>query len=165
MLVALAVAGARLRGGKSVYWAQDVFPDIAARLGMLRQGGPLHRLLARFARAIHARCDAVVALGPMMAGELEREGAARARIATIQNWGDTAAIVPLPPSENPFVRANGLEGKFVVLYSGNAGRAHVFDAVIEAMRLLRDSPGGHPKLPHSWPGQTPPPSGGGTDRS
>jgi glycosyltransferase involved in cell wall biosynthesis len=139
MLVALAVAGARLRGGKSVYWAQDVFPDIAARLGVLRQTGPLHRLLARFARAVHARCDAVVALGPMMAGELEREGAARARIATIQNWGDTAAIVPLPPSENPFVRANGLEGKFVVLYSGNAGRAHVFDAVIEAMRLLRDS--------------------------
>ena len=27
------------------------------------------------------------------------------------------------------------------------------------------NPGGHPKLPHSWPGQTPPPSGGGTDRS
>jgi hypothetical protein len=29
----------------------------------------------------------------------------------------------------------------------------------------RWNPGGHPKLPHSWPGQTPPPSGGGTDRS
>jgi glycosyltransferase involved in cell wall biosynthesis len=139
MLVALAVAGARLRGGKSVYWAQDVFPDIAARLGMLRQGGAVHRLLARCARAVHARCDAVVALGPMMAQELERGGAARERITTIHNWADTTAIVPLPAGENPFVHANGLEGKFVVLYSGNAGRAHVFDAVIEAMRLLRDS--------------------------
>ncbi len=138
LLAALAVAGARLRGGRSVYWVQDVFPDIATRLGVLRENGTLHRLLSRFARAVQSRCDAAVALGAMMAKKLEQGGAPRERIFTIHNWADTRAIVPLAAAENPFVRANGLEAKFVVLYSGNAGRAHVFSAVVDAMRLLRD---------------------------
>jgi pentatricopeptide repeat protein len=42
--------------------------------------------------------------------------------------------------------------------------ARMFD---EALRLLQemrrtDPPGGHLKIPHPWPGQNPPPGGGGT---
>lgn len=38
---------------------------------------------------------------------------------------------------NPFRRAHGLEGEFVVVYSGNMGLAHDFDTVLDAADSLR----------------------------
>jgi glycosyltransferase involved in cell wall biosynthesis len=70
-----------------------------------------------------------------------RAGAREERTAVVHNWADAAAVRPVPADENPFRREHGLAGKFVVLYSGNAGRAHTFHAVQEAMRRLREDPG------------------------
>jgi hypothetical protein len=40
--------------------------------------------------------------------------------------------------ENPLIDDLGLREKFVVMYSGNAGIVHDFDAICEAMQLLKD---------------------------
>jgi glycosyltransferase involved in cell wall biosynthesis len=138
MLATLALVFARLRRGKSVYWVQDLFPDIAVRLGVIKNRGMVHRLCAALARTLHARCDLLVALGPAMARALIERGASAERIRVIHNWADAEAITPLARDENPFVYTHGLEHRFVVQYSGNAGRAHTFDAVCESMRMLRD---------------------------
>jgi protein involved in polysaccharide export with SLBB domain/glycosyltransferase involved in cell wall biosynthesis len=154
LLVALAVLAARIRGGRAVYWVQDLFPELAGRLGVVAPDGSLYRASAAVARYLHAKCDAVVALGPRMAESMIAAGASPLRTTFVHNWADAAAIRPVPPSENRFMLSHALVGKFVVLYSGNAGRAHCFDAVIEAMRRLRDDPdvlflfvGGGNKLP------------------
>jgi len=131
----------KVRRFRTVYWLQDLYPHLAAKLGVLREDGPLYRLLQAGVRRLHARCDGVVTLGPQMARCAIEAGAPAERTAFLHNWADEEAIRPLPPEENPFLREQGLEGKFVVLYSGNAGRAHTFDAVLEAARRLRDDPG------------------------
>jgi colanic acid biosynthesis glycosyl transferase WcaI len=64
-------------------------------------------------------------------------GAIDDRTRVIHNWADSRAIVPVDDADNRFVRDHQLDGKFVVLYSGNAGRAHTFDAVIGAMHRLQ----------------------------
>jgi glycosyltransferase involved in cell wall biosynthesis len=140
LLVSLAVLTARIRGGRTVYWVQDLFPQLAARLGVFASNGFLYRTSDAIARFLHAKCDAVVALGPRMAENMIAAGASPQRTTFVHNWADAAAIRPVPPSENRFMTSHSLVGKFVVLYSGNAGRAHCFDAVIEAMRRLRDEP-------------------------
>ena len=140
LLVALAVLAARIRGGRTVYWVQDLFPQLAARLGVVATNGLLYRTSVAISRYLHAKCDAVVALGPRMAESMIAAGAPARRTTFVHNWADAAAIRPVPLSENRFMTTHSLVGKFVVLYSGNAGRAHCFDAVIEAMRRLRDDP-------------------------
>lgn len=140
MLAALALVFARLHRGKAVYWVQDLFPDLAARLGVVKESGTVNRVAAAAARVIHAQCDLLVALGPAMARALIERGGSAERIRVVHNWADAEAVTPLHRHQNPFVRAHGLEDRFVVQYSGNAGRAHTFDAVCGAMRLLRNEP-------------------------
>jgi colanic acid biosynthesis glycosyl transferase WcaI len=62
------------------------------------------------------------------------------RTTYVHNWADVEAITPVLPERNPFIERHGLQGKCVVLYSGNAGRAHDFEALHAAMRQLRDDP-------------------------
>jgi glycosyltransferase involved in cell wall biosynthesis len=140
LLVALAVLAAQVRGGRAVYWVQDLFPELAAQLGVVAADGWLYRVSSAIARYLHSKCDAIVAIGPRMAESLIAAGASPLRTTFVHNWADVAAIRPVPPSENRFMLSHSLVGKFVVLCAGNARHTHCLDAVIEAMRRLRDDP-------------------------
>jgi hypothetical protein len=47
-----------------------------------------------------------------------------------------AANVVLGAAANPLRREWGLDGKFIVCYSGNMGRAHEFDTILGAAERL-----------------------------
>jgi glycosyltransferase involved in cell wall biosynthesis len=68
-----------------------------------------------------------------------RKGVPVAKAHTVSIWGGRMDANPTR-GVNPLTRYLGLEGRFVVMYSGNAGIVHDFGAVFEAMRLLRDDP-------------------------
>jgi glycosyltransferase involved in cell wall biosynthesis len=87
---------------------------------------------------MYRHCDLVIAVGPRLAREAIASGADPARVAVVHNWTDTSQVHPVERGSNTFARSQGLEDQFVVLYSGNAGRAHTFTAVMEAARRLRD---------------------------
>jgi glycosyltransferase involved in cell wall biosynthesis len=140
LIATVAVLGAKLRGGRAIYWVQDVFPEIAVELETLRRGGVIHRLLDAVASVVYRGCERVVALGPAMRDKLVAAGVSPQRVVVIHNWADASDVVPIAPESNPFVQEHGLGDRSVVLYSGNAGRAHTFDALTEAMRRLRHRP-------------------------
>jgi colanic acid biosynthesis glycosyl transferase WcaI len=133
-----AIVVARLRGATVCYWAQDVYPSLAARLGVLKESGLPFKFFRSLARRLLSACNLIVGLGPQMVKALVEEGAPADRTVCIHNWADENSIVPIPPEDNWFIGANGLEGKFVVLYSGNAGRGHTFDALCEVMERFRN---------------------------
>ncbi len=134
MLVAAAVA--RARGARLVNWMQDVFPEAAEALGVRAVAGPQARVLRALRnRALHY-AEMNVALGESMAAVLAQQGVAAQRICVIPNWADKDAIVPLVASGNPLRQAWGLAGKLAVCYSGNLGRAHEFDTILEAAAQL-----------------------------
>jgi glycosyltransferase involved in cell wall biosynthesis len=54
----------------------------------------------------------------------------------VPNWADQDAIRPVAAADNPLRREWGLEGRFVVCYSGNMGRAHEFDTILDAAQRL-----------------------------
>jgi len=65
-------------------------------------------------------------------------GVAPERTRTVHVWSAKDEIVPMPREENPLVDELGVGGRFVVMYSGNAGIVHDFRDVLEAMRLMKD---------------------------
>lgn len=137
-ILAVAVIAARVRRAPVFYWAQDVYPTLAAKLGVLNEEGLPFRVLSAIGRRLQRACDLVVGLGPGMTSMLISEGAPPDRTIFIDNWADEQAIRPIAPEDNWFLGAKNLQGKFVVLYSGNAGRGHTFDALCEVMRRFRD---------------------------
>jgi len=78
-----------------------------------------------------------VVIGERMASFLGHLDVSRRSITVIHNWCDGAEISPLPANENQLRREWGLEGKFVVGYSGNLGRAHDFKTILEAAVTLQ----------------------------
>lgn len=126
---------ARLRGARFVNWLQDIFPEAAERMGM-----PVGLVagVIRIARNWSLRSAAVnVVLGERMR-DLVRAIPGAARVEVIHNWADGEAIVPIAAESNELRKERGLADKFVVAYSGNMGRVHEFDTILDAAEALRD---------------------------
>jgi colanic acid biosynthesis glycosyl transferase WcaI len=136
LMANVALPVARRFRAPLVVVTQDVFPEVAVQLGRLEQ--PL--LVAALRRAIGfslRRADRVVAIGETMRERLEAKGVSGERIAVIPNWANTAALKPKPKA-NEWSAGRNLDGRFVVMHSGNVGYAQDLDALIRASTLLRD---------------------------
>lgn len=128
---------ARLRGARLVNWFQDLFPEVAAALGIRLAQGAAGGLLAGLRDRSLKRAAMNVAIGEGMRKRLLDLGVESARVQVVHNWSDDERIRPLAASANPLRGEWGLDGRFVVGYSGNLGRAHEYETLLAAADRLR----------------------------
>ena len=139
-LISLIGRIARLvRGQRYAIWSMDLHPEAELAAGMLRQRSFVARVLAWLDACAYRGADFVVDLGAYMQKRILEKGVAPDKAHTVHIWGGRAES-DVRFDANPLTQRFGLDGKFVVMYSGNAGIVHDFDAVFEAMRALRDDP-------------------------
>jgi len=140
--LALVVAGAARRAGaKAVHWLQDIHPEITLALSGNRALARACRPWIRWRDAAWQQGDACVAISRDMAALVVENGVPAARVKVIPNWApDSDTMAPVPVEKNLFRHQWGLDGKFVVAYSGNLGRVHALDPLLAAAALLRDDP-------------------------
>ncbi|TCT03966.1 glycosyltransferase family 4 protein [Aquabacter spiritensis] len=143
MLSVMAGPVCRLRGARLVNWHQDIFPETAQALGLGAGGAAPAFAALRWLRDRSVRgARQNVVLGEGMAARVAAMGVPAGRIAIVPNWADGALIHPVAPSANPLRRDWDLEAAFVVGYSGNLGRAHEVETLLEAMERLGSPAGG-----------------------
>ncbi|MFZ3014607.1 MAG: glycosyltransferase family 4 protein, partial [Nitrospira sp.] len=126
----------KLKRGVLVNWVQDLFPEVATSMDVygLRFAAPmLKRLRNQSLRSGRAN----VVLGEVMAERLREEGIPSDQITIIENWADGDAIQPVRRHDNPLLHEWGLDGKFVLGYSGNMGRVHEFKTMIDVAERLK----------------------------
>lgn len=123
----------RGRAVRFVHWSQDVYPEVAIAHwpALARWLAPLARLRDRALGKI----DRVVAISPAMAERFD--GHAR-DVVVIPNWTQVAHAEAPATSESRLRRAHFGGEDFVVMYSGNLGRVHEFDTLVEAALKLVD---------------------------
>jgi len=115
---------------------QDVFPDVAVELGLLRGRWAISAASA-LERWSYARCAAVTVLSAGMRANLAAKMQNPDRLHVIPNFVDVDAIQP-QPAENAYRMQYGLSGKTVVMYAGNVGLSQSLDLVVHAARATRD---------------------------
>jgi EAL domain-containing protein (putative c-di-GMP-specific phosphodiesterase class I)/glycosyltransferase involved in cell wall biosynthesis/AmiR/NasT family two-component response regulator len=130
----------------------DLYPEVAVELKVVsKQHGLVYvwdwvnRLVWNAAESIIVPCqtmkDRIVAKVPEVAN----------KITVIHNWADPTWIKPLAKPDNAFAQTHNLVKPFTVLYSGNMGRCHDMDTILDAAWELRHEPvqfvfiGGGPK--------------------
>ncbi|MCP3981274.1 MAG: glycosyltransferase family 4 protein [bacterium] len=128
----------RLRGQRFAYLIHDVYPDIAIKLGYMREGSLVSRLWERLNRRTYRAADTVIVLGRDMRDVLAAKGVPQEKIRIVENWTDGSLVRPTPRAENPFAKEHGLLDKFVVMYSGNMGLFHDMESIVEAADRLRE---------------------------
>lgn len=141
----LGLAGwtvARSRGVPFVFNIQDVFPDVAVELGVLKNPQVI-RAASWLERFTYRRADAVTVLSDDLADNVRAKvtaggaGAGRdpAKVRVIPNFVDTGWIRPAA-TDNAYRRQYGLTGKRVVMYAGNVGLSQSLDLLLDAAAAL-----------------------------
>jgi colanic acid biosynthesis glycosyl transferase WcaI len=133
-----AVLLARIKGARVVCCVEDIYPLIAMELGILKN--PLMIwFFRRMERWIYRHTDGLIGISEGFKRHFLEAGADGAKISVIPNWADTSVIRP-GSKTTPFRREYGLEGRFVVLYSGNLSYNSSVDSLIEAAGKLENHP-------------------------
>jgi len=127
----------RWRGACMVNWLQDVFPEVAVELGVKVLSGRFGSWVRGLRNASLRAAGMNVAIGERMALRIRGCGVDANKVRVIANWVEGDVITPILPDINPLRAEWGLVGKFVVMYSGNMGRAHEFETILDAATLLR----------------------------
>jgi colanic acid biosynthesis glycosyl transferase WcaI len=115
---------------------QDVFPEIAVKLGRLKSPAAAKLLRLLIDPSLRA-ADRVVVIGETMKLRVEEKGVSPERVRVIPNWGDAASVTP-KAHDNEWARRHKLAKRFVVMHSGNIGHAQNLDALVRATTFLRD---------------------------
>ena len=115
---------------------QDVFPDVAVELGLLR-GRWVIGAASALERWSYARCAAVTVLSADMQANLAAKMRRPQRLRVIPNFVDVDAVAP-GPTQNSYRAEYELAGKTVVMYAGNVGMSQSLDLLLHAARETRD---------------------------
>lgn len=127
-----------LRRVPFIYNVQEIYPDVAVSLGLLRSR-PLIKLLEGLERFIYGRSTHISVISEWFRRRLQAKGVPADKLVVIPNFVDTDFMQP-GPRLNPFSRTHRLDGKFVVLYAGNIGLTQGFETILAAADHLADQP-------------------------
>ncbi|MBD2576921.1 glycosyltransferase family 4 protein [Oscillatoria sp. FACHB-1406] len=129
----------KIYGCPTILNLQDILPDAAVHVGLI-SGKKAIRVFEAIERFNYRAADKITVIAEGFRDNLLAKGVPADKIVLIPNWVDTNFIKPLPRDENEFRRQNNLEGKFVVLYSGNIALTQGLETVIDAAKYLADYP-------------------------
>lgn len=124
-----------LRGGRVYLWVQDLWPETLEALNVITRPALL-RLADRLVRFIYHRCDRILVQSPGFIEAVAARGISHNRIIYLPNWAEELYRV-LPP-DPIFMRAEGLDGTFNLIFAGNLGLAQNIGLLLDVAEMLRD---------------------------
>jgi colanic acid biosynthesis glycosyl transferase WcaI len=128
---------ARLWGVPYVIDVEDLQPDAAIELGMMREGR-LTRALYRVERLGYERATLVGTITEGMRQRIVAKGVDLAKVVLFPPRGDSSLYeVRRACDAEGFRRRHGLEGKFVVSHSGNMGVKQGLEVILGAAERSR----------------------------
>ena len=153
----LGVLGKWQKRAKLIYCIQDFNPEQIMAVGYFKNKLALNGLMA-VDKFSCRRADLVVTVGRDLVDTLKKrfEGGRIPRYVMINNWIDEKEVYPLPENHEKvlaFKREYGLDGKFVIMYSGNLGLYYDLEnliGVLDSFKKGYDSDGTYregPKTP------------------
>ena len=119
-----------------IYNVQEIYPDMAIRLGAVRNKRIID-LLYRMEGFVYRKASALTVIASRMRERLLEKGVPDDKVHVIPNFVDISDLSPLPKM-NDFSLKYNLQDKFVVSYAGNLGPAQGLTHFIDAAHLLRD---------------------------
>lgn len=119
---------------KHIHWCQDLYPDLIKALDYPMPGW-MYKLCFKSSRRLMKRADRVIAIGRCMARHLKRTGVDPSRISVIPNWADLV-LYRRPDKKPEKSKDEETSDKFRLLYAGNLGKAHPYEAILSSLKTL-----------------------------
>ncbi len=119
----------------------DLYPDVAVELKVVPAKHWLVRIWNSINKKVWKQADSIIVLSSTMKHRVQAKCPEISdKISVIHNWANPEWIVPIAKQNNWFAHKYDLVNTFTVLYSGNMGRCHDMDTILEAARQLQNEP-------------------------
>ena len=119
----------------------DLYPDIAIALNVVQKNHWLAKFWQGLNKKIWRKASGIIVLSPAMKQRVTGIcPEISEKISVIHSWGNPEIVKPIPKKDNWFAKKYDLNNKFTVLYSGNMGRCHDVDTILDTAKLLKDEP-------------------------
>jgi len=118
----------------------DIYPDIVIQSGYISRNNPLAKIWAKWNTIVFPKAHRIFTVSANLAREIVKYGEYRENVVIVPNWVNSEEIRPLPRATNPFLIDLKLTNKFIVMYSGNMGKTHDIETIVEAAALLMEHP-------------------------
>lgn len=124
-------------GAPFVYMNWDIYPQI------IEESYPniIIKFICKFwhfaNNVNYKKIDQMLTIGSVMADTINAPLKNKINIGIVPMYVDTEVMQPIPKEENRFIIDNGLQGKFIVLYSGKLGFGHNIGAILVAAEKLK----------------------------
>jgi len=124
------------------YWAMDLNPDQLIQLGKIKSTSLIARVLETANRIILRQSTLIVVLDRFMAQRLLRRGDWNHKMLVMPPWPHEEQMVAGEDAgtPNPFRIRHGLDGKFVIMYSGNHSASNPLRTLLDAAVTFKDDP-------------------------
>ena len=119
----------------------DLYPDVAVELNVVAANNWLVLIWDWLNRQVWQQAQSVIVLSSTMKDKVQAKCPEVCdKISVIHNWANPDWIVPIAKQNNWFAHKYGLVNTFTVLYSGNMGRCHDLETVLQAAKQLQNEP-------------------------
>lgn len=122
-----------------VYNVQDLYPDIAVKMNVIRNLYIL-AFLKKVEKLVYRLSSKVLTISDGMKAAITRKGVPPDKVEVIENFIDTDFIRP-GERNNFFSKKYGLNRAFIVMYAGTIGIPHGVEVLIKAAEILKSDPG------------------------
>jgi len=117
-----------IKGSRLVYNVQELYPDIAVNLGVMRAGGVIEKFFTRMEQFTYRRATWVTSITEAMCAKL-RMRLEPEKVKLVPNFVELVG-------EGRGAVASALDRPFTVTYAGNMGIPQKLDLLVAAARVL-----------------------------
>ena len=138
ILISLPVSFYGLFSNSSVVLnIQDIVSEAAVRVGLVKKDSWIVSLAETIENLAYRKAAKISVIAEDFLTKLVEQGVNKNRIVCIPNWVDLNFIRPLDKN-NSFREEHNLQGKFVVVYSGNIALTQGLETVVKAAASLKE---------------------------
>jgi colanic acid biosynthesis glycosyl transferase WcaI len=123
---------------KITYWVMDLNPDQLIEMGLIKPTSPIVKIFDWFNRRLLKRASNVVTLDRFMAERVLRKADVRDKLHVMPPWPHEGHLEIVEHKDNPFRKQHNLDGRFVIMYSGNHSKFTPLRTVLDAAIRLRN---------------------------
>lgn len=114
----------------------DVYPDVILSQEITSRDSLIIRQWEKINKKVYAKAKHIFAVSPGMKNCLSKY-VNKKKIVVVPLWPN-GKMHRINKADNLFIKEQGLEEKFIVLYSGNLGNTHRIDVLLDVAQLVND---------------------------
>lgn len=117
----------------------DVYPDALVEYNYIKKGRWIDKLWSKVNKKVFQKAEAVYTISEGMKKRVSKYMNSD-KIQIVPIWTDNDFLRPIPKKENEFRKKLGYQDQFLVMYSGNLGRSHDIEVLVELAKTTQAHP-------------------------